>query len=473
MHILSLSHPRLSARRRRVRPRYVAGAAALTLALVFRKWIYCLLLIAHCFLTWNLRDINYVGMHDDGFTLDFDGLPPPPTVNITRLLAARRLVEFSLSPFSFPSKPLPPIPFADLAEFGSLAAAHEFVAATDAALAWGPTPRPPPLSTDNESSVVPPILHQVLVGMRGPAPQKWTDASNACSAIHPDWTVMRWDDAAAEEFIKREHAWFYDTWMNYRFNIQKADSLRYLLLYTYGGVYLDMDIQCRRPLDPLRKFPFLAIAAHPVGVSNSFIMAAPKSDFFLRLVQNLELFNRYFFSSYPTVMISTGCMYVSVHHNLHPQRDQLKVLGGLHNRINGAVTTPLFKHLGSSSWHGGDARLFVKLGKWLKKVPIFGGGSEKQDASVEGVFPPPAAVPIAQTPPSTNLRPVDDVPLLPFLVLMGAVVACLASFQLYYLRRRRVPRMPLLPAAPIAKSSGCKADNSVVVLISEKEAWLD
>ncbi|KAJ3158587.1 hypothetical protein HDU86_002813 [Geranomyces michiganensis] len=409
------------------------------------SWIYCVLAVVHCFATWNLLSasgVNYVGTHDDGFALDLTGLTPPPNVNFSRLLAARRLVAQG----------------GESLRDDSVNAAREYIAATDAALAWGPPPPPP-----SQQPLVPPILHQVLVGMPAAAPQKWIDAANACTAIHPGWKIMTWNDAAAEAFIQREHPWFYDTWMGYRFNIQKADSLRYLLLYTYGGVYLDMDIQCRRSLDPLRRFPFLAIAAHPVGVSNSFIMAAPKTEFLLRLVQNLQLFNRYFFSAYPTVMISTGCMYVSVQHSLYARRsEELKVIGGLHNRINGAVTTPLFKHLGSSSWHGDDARLFVKLGQWLKKVPVFGTGSNTgKDAEVVDAGgaaetsslslssppppPPPAAAAAAPAPPPPPppprlLRPVDDVPLLPFFALMAAVIGCLASFQLLYRFRQRHQR---------------------------------
>ncbi|KAI8818062.1 nucleotide-diphospho-sugar transferase, partial [Fimicolochytrium jonesii] len=219
--------------------------------------------------------------------------------------------------------------------------------------------------------IVPPILHHIAIGMKTAPPKQWEQAANACVVIHPHWTRMYWDDAAAEKFIKAEHAWFWETWTNYRFNIQKADSLRYLVLYTYGGTYLDMDLMCRRSLDPLRKVQFLANAAHPVGVSNGFIMVPRHSPFISTLVTNLPTFNHYFLSPYASVMFSTGCMYISALHNIFPERETLKVLGGQQNRLSGKVETPLFRHLGASSWHQGDAKLFGKLGRWIKKVPIF------------------------------------------------------------------------------------------------------
>jgi hypothetical protein len=42
----------------------------------------------------------------------------------------------------------------------------------------------------------------------------------------------------------------------------------------------------------------------------------------------------------------------------------------MHN-LNGPVSTPLFNHLGSSSWHSYDAAMIVSLGKGRGlKVPL-------------------------------------------------------------------------------------------------------
>lgn len=55
-------------------------------------------------------------------------------------------------------------------------------------------------------------------------------------------------------------------------------------------------------------------------------------------------------------------------HSLQRNRDELRILSGtkanpnLH-RLNGNVITPLFHHLGASSWHSFDASLIVSLGR--------------------------------------------------------------------------------------------------------------
>lgn len=67
-------------------------------------------------------------------------------------------------------------------------------------------------------------------------------------------------------------------------------------------------------------------------------------------------------------------------HTLQPNRSELKVLAGppdnfrLHS-LNGHVSTPIFDHLGSSSWHSYDAYLIVLVGKsakWMIPFLILG-----------------------------------------------------------------------------------------------------
>jgi len=134
-------------------------------------------------------------------------------------------------------------------------------------------------------------------------------------------------------------------------------------------VVLDMDLDCRRSLGPLRRFNFTAPAAHPVGFSNGFMMASKRHPFVGELVHNLPVYNwRWFGLPYPTVMFSTGCHYASTIHALQKDRSELRILSGtvenanLH-ALNGDVETPLFHHLGASSWHSFDAFLIVSIGK--------------------------------------------------------------------------------------------------------------
>lgn len=79
-----------------------------------------------------------------------------------------------------------------------------------------------------------------------------------------------------------------------------------------AGTVLDMDLECKCALGPLRRFSFVAPAAHPMGFSVGFMMASKGSEFVGAVVRNLEKYNRHWLGlPYATVMFSTGCHYAS------------------------------------------------------------------------------------------------------------------------------------------------------------------
>ncbi|TPX62010.1 hypothetical protein SpCBS45565_g07116 [Spizellomyces sp. 'palustris'] len=341
--------PRRPLRRVTKLRRYVRASIVLTILFWLKDWLCCVFIIVYCYISWNIAKVNYIGSGNDGFPLHLESLPPAPDIDFAALASARALL--ASSPHNTSSD--------------EYSRAQDFVTKSEELLRWGP-------ESEESDRPIPPIMHHIAIEMKTPIPQKWLDARDACKQVHPDWTFMFWDDASAEDFVRKEHPWFLHTWTNYKYPIQRADSLRYLVLFTYGGTYLDMDLQCRRSLDPFRKFKFVAPAAHPVGISNGFIMTAPKNSFLRQLTSNLQYFNRWYLSPYITVMISAGCMYVSSQHAIASDRSELMVLGGLNNKLSGNVTTPIFSHLGASSWHEKDAKVFKVLGKVLKSIPIFG-----------------------------------------------------------------------------------------------------
>ena len=60
-----------------------------------------------------------------------------------------------------------------------------------------------------------------------------------------------------ESIVKEQFPWFWLTYTRYPKNIQRCDTLRYMLMYQYGGVYSDLDVtpSLRIP-DLFRKYPW-------------------------------------------------------------------------------------------------------------------------------------------------------------------------------------------------------------------------
>ncbi|OGM45767.1 glycosyl transferase [Aspergillus bombycis] len=221
------------------------------------------------------------------------------------------------------------------------------------------------------SSLVPATLHHVHLGGTALRPE-WLTAREECLRIHPGWKTHTWDDTTANQFVREHFPELQDTWNSYPYLVQKVDALRYMILYIHGGAILDLDLVCKRSLEPLRRFDFVAPAAYPAGFSIGMILSTPKNSFVRDLIDNLPRFNRrWFLFPYVTVMFSTGCHYASTIYTTQANRTSLRILSGTPGRpnmhmLNGEVDTPLFRHLGTSSWHANDA-LFVRM------VEEFGG----------------------------------------------------------------------------------------------------
>lgn len=74
--------------------------------------------------------------------------------------------------------------------------------------------------------------------------QSWKD-------LNPSWEYCFWTDDDIEAFVKEEYPDFYETWIDYDKPIKRPDTWRYLALQRIGGIYVDMDFACLKPIDSL------------------------------------------------------------------------------------------------------------------------------------------------------------------------------------------------------------------------------
>ena len=187
---------------------------------------------------------------------------------------------------------------------------------------------------------------------------------------------MLWTDAKSRELIAEDYPWFLETYDGYEFNIQRADAIRYFVLHKFGGVYLDLDIGCIRPIDALLQYEVILPRTIPVGVSNDLMFAAKAHPFMEQVIHHLIAFDHNWLLNYPTVMFSTGPMFVSAQYGIymssHPRtaanpggdvRILPKSLYGK-NAKPGEAPHSFFEHYYGSSWHGDDAFLWRFLGVW-------------------------------------------------------------------------------------------------------------
>ena len=230
------------------------------------------------------------------------------------------------------------------------------------------------------ADLVPPIIHQILLTEGRDAPlTRYEAAISSCQVLHPNWTHNVWIDENASAFIAQHYPDIWPHYQGYRQSIQRANILRYALLDHFGGVYLDLDVTCLQSLDELRHLPWLTPGAYPAGVNNALILSKPHHAFSKHLLSGVGSKDLGWVLPYVENMLSTGCMFFSNRWMSYVRslskisaesgyEDKVYILADQDGAIEphmlrGAITTPLFKHGGASSWHGWDAAAIVFVGE--------------------------------------------------------------------------------------------------------------
>lgn len=96
---------------------------------------------------------------------------------------------------------------------------------------------------------IPHIFHQTW--KTPDVPLEWQACVQSWRTHHPDWQYILWADEDNRQFVQTHYPDFLAFYDAYAYNIQRADVIRYLILQTYGGVYVDLDLECLQPIDHL------------------------------------------------------------------------------------------------------------------------------------------------------------------------------------------------------------------------------
>lgn len=112
---------------------------------------------------------------------------------------------------------------------------------------------------------------------------------NKITNLHPQWNYMFFDDNAIVDFMKSKMPEYINVFNNLPYTIQKIDFFRYLAIYYYGGVYLDLDMDISHNFDNLMNS---TVCSFPIEIKNV-------SDHVLKLQNNDILIGNYAFYSPP------------------------------------------------------------------------------------------------------------------------------------------------------------------------------
>jgi mannosyltransferase OCH1-like enzyme len=131
--------------------------------------------------------------------------------------------------------------------------------------------------------VIPRTIHHIWLGP-DPLPDDHRPWIDSWKRHHPSWEHRLWteenlpEDPIRPEILERLRA-----------PVERADILRLEILFRHGGVYVDTDLECLRPLDDvLGDEELVCVCLKPGRVTNTFIASVPAHPLLERALGELR-----------------------------------------------------------------------------------------------------------------------------------------------------------------------------------------
>jgi mannosyltransferase OCH1-like enzyme len=241
--------------------------------------------------------------------------------------------------------------------------------------------------------MIPKIIHQTWKTRE--IPHQWQSAVQSCKALHPDYEYILWTHETMAEFVKTEYPDFLQTYTGYKYDIQRCDAFRYLVLYKYGGIYLDLDMICKKKLDGLLTYDFVlgkslnTSSSYASSYANCFFMVIPQHPFIKFCIEQLPHYAQSFvyFGKHLHIMNSAGPLFLTKMIAKYKNIPNMYVLtqtefAGDCNvcNFNKCQSGTYFNHFeGNSTWNSWDSTFYNAVFcnyKWILAVVIIfcGGG---------------------------------------------------------------------------------------------------
>jgi mannosyltransferase OCH1-like enzyme len=206
---------------------------------------------------------------------------------------------------------------------------------------------------------------------------------------NPTWCHIEWNKDMCTDLIKNFYPEHENLFKKYKYEIQRCDMARYLILHRYGGFYSDMDYFCNKPFDQvinifqndiyLVQTPNTLIEKE--HVSNSLMFSKKNHPFWKQLLISMEKSQNvpYYYSRHIEVMFTTGPGILNRVYSKYKYRYKVKSypyelfhpfgIGDDKRLLNGNNKVYAI-HIGKGSWEENDSKyLLFFYTEW--KVVLF------------------------------------------------------------------------------------------------------
>jgi mannosyltransferase OCH1-like enzyme len=150
----------------------------------------------------------------------------------------------------------------------------------------------------------PKYIHQIWIQGADKIPAKFEKNIKKIIEYNPDWTHIIWDEDKIIELLTKTDQSLLETYHKLEYLHHKADYARYIIIYIYGGIYIDMDAYTIKSLNSLaEKYNdydllvskvntnpienFLATWQTDILINNGVIMAKPNNHILSKIISSI------------------------------------------------------------------------------------------------------------------------------------------------------------------------------------------
>lgn len=216
---------------------------------------------------------------------------------------------------------------------------------------------------------IPRHIHQIWISSieNRDMPAKFQQASKSCQKYNQNYNYSLWTHQKILHWLTNEYSWFLPIYNNYHYDMQRIDAMKYFFLFHFGGIYIDLDVECyikdtitsMLPKNQTNIEPEIIFHMGGEGISaNTDIMAAKQYHPFFKLAINcLESANRWFYLYHLTIILSAGPTYLYGIYRRYPYKERIYFIPNdfLWGKIAGGI--------GGETWYGNDTKLLIFLVK--------------------------------------------------------------------------------------------------------------
>ena len=123
-------------------------------------------------------------------------------------------------------------------------------------------------------------------------PDHWKSSPASISKYMRNWSYFLSDDESNRNLVATYFPDFLSTYDNFPYNIQRADAVRYVWLYLFGGLYMDLDIKLKGSLESLfnDKNGLYLVKSGNIGsvITNSIMASKAGHPIWLEMIEEMK-----------------------------------------------------------------------------------------------------------------------------------------------------------------------------------------